>query len=248
MSHPDRETLASVTALLAEFDSGDQACGYLAGRIARHRYFVGAQLRGSEYRVLLDANFRRSGFLFYRPECAGCSECRQMRVVTAEFEPSKSQRRCMRRNTDLELSIAAPELDDERVALYEAYVTARHGGVKRPAADELESFLYRSAAPTLEVAYRTREGRLVAVSIVDFGPRYLSSVYHYFDPAEAARSLGVFSVLAEIELARDRGLDHYYLGYLIPSAQTMAYKANYRPFEWLVEGEWRRVERGDRLE
>lgn len=246
MTKPPDDHLAAVLARLYEFTSGDTECGYLPGRLSRHVNFIGGALRGSEYRALLDANFRRAGVVFYRPECAGCRACRQIRVLVREFTPTKSQRRSERRNLDLTLSIGPPELDEERADLYRRYVEHRHeAGPQTGSTEELESFLYRSAVPTLEIAYRNAAGHLIGVSILDVGPGYFSSVYHYFDPTEEHRSLGVFSVLAELELARARGLDHYYLGYWIPSARTMAYKANYRPFEILVDGEWKRVGPGD---
>ena len=55
----------------------------------------------------------------------------------------------------------------------------------------------------------------------------------------AMRSLGVFSVLHEIEWAKRHGIPHYYLGYWVHGAATMQYKANYRPHELLDRGEWR---------
>jgi len=48
----------------------------------------------------------------------------------------------------------------------------------------------------------------------------------------------VFSVLREIEWARERGIPHYYLGYWIEGCETMDYKAQYNPHELLVDGQW----------
>lgn len=249
MTDPDPDAHRRIVARMVEFANDEHACGYLEGRRARHAHFYGARLGGAEYRVLLDANFRRAGLVFYRPECGACRECRQMRVLVGEYVPTPSQRRTVKRNRDLEIEIGPPELDGERAALYRRYVESRHGnGPQRGDADELEGFLYRSVVPTLEVAYRARGGRLIGVSILDVGPGYLSSVYHFFDPAESRRSLGVFSAVREIEFAKERGLAHYYLGYLVVGARSMNYKANYRPFEWWSDGAWRRVGPGDPLE
>jgi arginyl-tRNA--protein-N-Asp/Glu arginylyltransferase len=69
----------------------------------------------------------------------------------------------------------------------------------------------------------------------------VSAVYHFYDPDERDRSLGVFSVLMEIEFARQLGVPHYYLGYWVEGAETMHYKANYRPHELWLDGQWRRA-------
>ena len=51
-----------------------------------------------------------------------------------------------------------------------------------------------------------------------------------------------FSVVQEIALARQWRVPHYYMGYWVDGCSKMDYKANFRPHEILVEGEWRRVE------
>ncbi len=238
--------LNEVLSRLFAFPGSAHDCGYLQGRVSVFDNRAGAALSGADYHRLLDANFRRAGVLFYRPNCDGCTECRQMRVLVDEFEPTKSQRRCLRRNLDLTVSVAPPSLDDEKADLYARYVRVRHdGGPQVGARNELEEFLYHSAVPTLEVEYREPNGRLVGVSILDVGREFASSVYHYFDPAEKRRSIGVYSVLAEIAFCRARGLKHYYLGYLIRGSKSMRYKADYRPFEWLIDGTWQRVVVGE---
>jgi arginyl-tRNA--protein-N-Asp/Glu arginylyltransferase len=66
----------------------------------------------------------------------------------------------------------------------------------------------------------------------------VSAVYHFYDPEHKDRSLGVFSVLAEIDWTRQLGVPFYYLGYWVEGSKTMAYKANYGPHEVLRAGRW----------
>ena len=81
--------------------------------------------------------------------------------------------------------------------------------------------------------------RLIGVGLADRCPGGLSSVYMYFDPAFAGRSLGTFSVLWEIEYCRRENLPYDYLGYYVAGCQKMAYKARFRPNEMLVgENRW----------
>ena len=93
---------------------------------------------------------------------------------------------------------------------------------------------------TVEVRYEL-DGLLIAVSILDLGRRSASSVYHYFDPDHGRRSLGVFSVLAELELCAGLGIEWYYLGLWVEDCKALCYKAAYRPHQRLSGGVWREL-------
>jgi arginine-tRNA-protein transferase len=79
------------------------------------------------------------------------------------------------------------------------------------------------------------------VSVVDRVEDGLSAVYTFFDPEREKQSLGTYAVLWQIEAARRLALPYVYLGYWIAASRKMAYKANYKPLEGLVNGEWGRV-------
>jgi hypothetical protein len=91
-------------------------------------------------------------------------------------------------------------------------------------------------------------GRLIGVSVLDRALDSLSSVYFYFDTAEdiLSRSVGVFSVLKEIEACRGEifggtlKAGWYYLGYYIEDCRKMNYKAQYNPHQLLdIGGKWK---------
>ena len=90
---------------------------------------------------------------------------------------------------------------------------------------------------TVETRYVV-DGRLFGVGILDLGRRDASSVYFYFDPDEDRRSLGVFSVLAEIEWLKRQGYRYYYLGLYVKGCAQLNYKARYLPHERLEKGQW----------
>jgi arginyl-tRNA--protein-N-Asp/Glu arginylyltransferase len=226
---------------LSLLDSDDHACSYLPNRIARTRAFAVRNMPGKLYHDFMNAGFRRSGLLVYQPVCPGCRQCLPIRVPVGGFKPSKSQRRCWRRNQDLLVRAGALELTDEKFDLYQRYMTQWHQSSPDDHSREaLESFLYQSPVDTVEFTYRDpATGALLAVGICDLSPESLSSVYFYHDPAAHKRGLGVFGALYEIDFARTNNIPYYYLGYWVAGCSTMDYKADYRPHEVLhPDGTW----------
>lgn len=82
--------------------------------------------------------------------------------------------------------------------------------------------------------YRDGTGRLCGAGIIDILPAGLSSVYFIFDPDEGRRSLGYYSVFIEASLALRMGKPFYYLGFWVPGAPTMDYKADFHPLQVAV--------------
>lgn len=223
--------------------TGEHACPYLPGRTSTNRAFWAEQMPPEVYHAFMNAGFRRSGKVVYQPSCRGCRQCMSIRVPVATFAASKSQRRAARRNADLRMEVGRPVPDAERHDLYRKYVTQWHG---KPADatdesyDEFVTFLYDSPVDTIEFGYRDGSGQLLGVGICDLCASSLSSVYFFYDPAAAARGLGTFSVLKEIEYCSTLNIPHYYMGYWVDGCGAMAYKASFRPNEVLhPDGTWR---------
>jgi arginine-tRNA-protein transferase len=65
-------------------------------------------------------------------------------------------------------------------------------------------------------------------------------VYFVYADRFADRSLGIYSVLRECELAQERGKSWYYLGYWVQGNATMAYKGRFQPRQTLdwETGNW----------
>jgi arginine-tRNA-protein transferase len=231
--------------LLSLLDSGalppgePHPCSYFPDRVARSRAFAAGQLPGAIYQGLMDRGFRRSGEVFYAMACEGCRACVPLRVPVAGFQPSRSQRRAWQRNRDVRMEVAAPVYSAAKHALYARYVAFQHPSRdSAQPAEQFRSWLYDPVVPTLEATYWLGD-QLVAATILDVTPQAVSSVYHYFEPAVAKRSLGVYSVLAEIEWTANSGRPYYYLGFWIEDSPTMHYKRRYQPNELLLDGRWR---------
>src|SRR5579862_6341396 len=65
----------------------EHPCMYKPGRTATIRALWAERMPPDLYHAFMDANFRRSGRELYQPICAGCRDCRQIRVPVASFRP-----------------------------------------------------------------------------------------------------------------------------------------------------------------
>ncbi|HUW41352.1 MAG TPA: arginyltransferase [Rectinemataceae bacterium] len=217
-------------------------CPYLEGRVWRVEEFSAPEFDPAVYESLLASGWRRSGHSFYRSLCPGCESCTPLRLDVRSFEPSRSQRRLLRLNADLALELLPPTFSEERYDLYRRYLRFQHGERGEPSDEaraSYSSFLLAGPFDTTAVAeYRDSGGRLLATGYVDILPDGLSSVYFAFDPEAARRSLGTWSVLRETRLAAELGKRYYYLGFWVPGAAKMDYKANFTPFETASRGRW----------
>ncbi|MEQ1593281.1 MAG: arginyltransferase [Thiobacillaceae bacterium] len=218
-------------------------CSYLPDRQARSQVATPAHFINSEvYSQLIRAGFRRSGQFTYRPSCETCHECIPARVRVADFAPSRTQRRCLARNSHLEARFLALTYRDEHFALYRKYQASRHagGGMDQDGSEQYTQFLLSSNVNSVLVEFRDG-GELVMVSVIDQTEDGLSAVYTFFDPEREKDSLGSYGVLWQIDLARRLELPYVYLGYWIASTRKMAYKKQYQPLEGLVEGRWQLI-------
>lgn len=241
MASPDHTLTALFGPRSVPLGRHSHDCSYLPGLTATDEAWLSTGLNPLAYHELMNRGFRRSGLVLYRPACDGCRACVPIRIPAGEFAPSRSQRRVARRNADVRVSVGAPHLTDEKYEVYRRYLHHQHGG--SPQGDDIESlreFLYASCVRSIEFEYRDPAGALLGVSIADRCPKSLSAVYHFFDPAHAQRSIGVYSVICEIAWCRENDVPWYYLGYWVQGCRAMEYKNQYRPFELLTDSGWRR--------
>jgi arginine-tRNA-protein transferase len=230
---------------LRVFHTGDHACGYWPARVARDLVLDPRDPRMPDlYPLALGWGFRRSGDIVYRPHCQGCRACVAVRIPVEQFEPNRSQRRCLARNTQVESRIVAAQRTEEQLALYQRYLRARHrgGGMDEHGGVEFDQFLIGSWSHGrfMELRERDAQGhsRLLAVAITDVVENALSAVYTFFDPDLPERSLGTLALLRQIEWARRDGRAHLYLGYWIAGHGKMDYKRRFRPLEAFDGRRW----------
>lgn len=215
-------------------------CSYLPDRLARSQVATPSFLVTTPvYSELVRRGFRRSGTFTYRPRCDECRACVPVRVEVNTFAPRRTQRRAWQHHNRLAASVHELKDKEEYFALYQRYQKTRHpdGGMENDSREQYRNFLLQSHVDSILVEFR-EQGALRMVSLVDVLEDGLSSVYTFFDPDVAHASYGTYNILWQIELCRELQLDYLYLGYWIGASSKMAYKANFRPLQGLIQGEW----------
>ncbi len=225
--------------IIRESQGEEEDCLYLPGRPARMRFRVIDRCTAEAYQGMLERGWRRFGRVFFRPACAGCGECKSLRVDVERFRPNRSMRRTLKRNRDLEVGLRRASVSEQHRELYGSYhrdMAERKGwsGKTITLLDYYRSFVEGWEDFGHELLVFDGD-RLVAVALVDLLPRAVSAVYCYYEPELRARALGVFAILKQVELARARGAPYLYLGYRIAGNASMRYKATYRPHQ-VLEG------------
>ncbi len=221
-------------------------CEYLAEQSAQSAFLISNNNDYNQsYSLLIQHGFRRSGDQMYRPHCSQCDACTPVRIHTADFKPSRIQRRTWIKNSDLLVTEKPARFEQAHYELYLRYQNIRHSGgnMAQSSQDEYIQFLSSPWSDTRFYEF-SLESQIVAVAVVDYFEDALSSVYTFFDPEMKNRSLGSYAILWEIELARRASKSLLYLGYWIPSCRKMSYKNQYKPTEAYKNGRWGLIEPG----
>jgi arginyl-tRNA--protein-N-Asp/Glu arginylyltransferase len=223
-------------------------CPYLPGRTERK---VFTELGGANAGELNDAlgriGFRRSQSVAYRPSCQGCGACVSVRVVTAKFKPNATQKKLLRRHSDLVVTACKPWTTEEQFALLRRYLASRHPGGGMAEMDEFDfaDMVEQTPVKSFVIEYREPStiegvpGKLVGACLTDQQGDGLSMIYSFFDPHHPTRDgLGTYIIADHIQRAAKANLPYVYLGYWVEGSARMQYKTRFRPIERLTASGW----------
>lgn len=158
-----------------------------------------------------------------------------LRIRLKDFRLSKSQKRILRINADLGVQNSPLDLSHlgDQCELFQLH-RIRLGEdapvkVVLPQGERNKKFCVFES------------GKLIAASFFEMGATTSYGYYAIFDPEIEWRSLGIFTMLKEIEYAREKGNEFYYLGYAFDEPTIYDYKKRFyglESYNWQTE-EWR---------
>lgn len=205
-----------------------------AGPLFIHEDFNAECVSPAEYDELLANAWRHLGTHFFRYNIAfydiDVRTVIPLRIRLSNFSLSKSQRRVLRRNGDVQTIIRPIRITPEIEALFERHKTRFTSSVPESIYDFLSRRPADSPVPGMELCVY-RGGELMAVSFFGIGENCVSGTYAAFEPSERTRSLGIFTMLKEIEFAAGAGKDLYYQGYSYEGNSYYDYKKRFRGTE-----------------
>ncbi|MFT4731580.1 MAG: arginyl-tRNA--protein-N-Asp/Glu arginylyltransferase [Gammaproteobacteria bacterium] len=187
---------------------------------------------------LTESGFRRSGEQIYRPQCLQCNQCQSIRVLARAFTISKSQKRVLLKNKDLQIKVSNENKPDY-YSLYEKYVNNVHSDGSMFPASQAQYYGFINCEWQYPIFIEALlDGELIGVAVTDKLKHGYSALYTFFEPSMSKRSLGIFFILQQIQLTADQGLPYLYLGYQVDACKKMNYKQNFYPHERFFEDKW----------
>lgn len=204
--------------------------------------FYAEQVTPAQADHLLANGWRHFGTHFFRYNLAYYeSDIRlvlPLRIRLADFRPSKSQRRVLRKNADLRTVVRAVDITSEVERMFDRHKRRFKHGVPNSIYDFLSDNPTASPCGTKELAIYDHD-RLVAISYFEEGVKSTSGIYAMFEPDDAGRRLGILTMLKEIELSISTGRQFYYQGYAYEGRSFYDYKKRFgatERFDW--KGNW----------
>ncbi len=220
-----------------DFSMLDYDCAYLPGRSVRMHYKYVQNASKTFATAVIQRGWRRFGKYFFHPTCNGCNECKSVRIDVQAYTFSKSERRTIRRNENTQIIVQKPTLTQSHIDLYNKYHAYKHekdGWSFRSISQREyhENFVDGAHDFGKEVLYIV-DGKLVGVDLIDILDDGISAIYFYYDPDYGRLSLGTYSLLYQIKLAKILELPYIYLGYWVDGCKAFAYKPKFQPQEIL---------------
>jgi len=199
-----------------------------------------------ELDALLADGWRHFGEHFFRYNIGlHESELRRvlpLRVSLADFKLSKSQRRILKKNRDLQIVVRPIEITPEKETLFAKHKQRFNHAVPRSLYDFLSFAPAAVPCEALEVCVFSQE-KLLAASFFDVGATAVSGIYAMFDMQQSSRSLGIYTMLLVIDYALENNKTFYYPGYAYEGNSFYDYKKRFsslETFDW--NGNWEKFE------
>jgi leucyl-tRNA---protein transferase len=190
--------------------------------------------------ILWSYGFRHFGTFFFRYDKSiyqnSYCDVIPLRINLKKFKYSQSQKRILRRNTDIEVKVREASIDENKQRLFESHKMRFRENIP----DSLYTFFSfdPSNIPSRAIEFDLYDiHTLIGIGYLDIGKTSTSSVYTFFDPSYGRRSLGILILLLQIRYSLENGKDYLYPGYAYKQPSFYDYKKNFYGLEFF---NWKR--------
>ncbi len=211
--------------------------------------FYAEYLTDDELDFYLSLGFRHFGIHFYRYDVGTFREKKvhvlPLRINLKYFKKSKSQKKIWNKNQHFQTRIEKTNITEEINILFDKHKNR----FKEYIPDTIYTFINEENPSEIpcnmnQVVVLDNE-KIIAVSFLDVGKNSTSSIYGMFDPDYEEYSLGIFTMLLEIEFSNLNNKSFYYPGYAYVEQSFYDYKKQFFGLESLnyYSGIWSSYER-----
>ena len=206
----------------------DKDCSYYDDKRSDMRYKYINVCSANEQAKMLERGWRRFGHMHFVPECKSCSECTTIRIDMRKHKFSKSQRRVIAKNSNLNVYLQKPSISIDHLNLFDKYHSHMNEKKSWPYSpvtpeDYHRSYVSGASSYGKELLY-FKDDKLICVALLDILVEGMSAIYCYYDHDYEHLSLGKYSILAQLSLAKQMNIPYLYLGYWIKDHYSMGYK------------------------
>lgn len=147
-----------------------------------------------------------------------------LRLDLKGFSFKKRMRKILKRNDRLfRVEIGAPYFEGDRQILYQKHKNRFEGYIPSTLRESLFGLEEENIYNTREIAVYD-DNKLIAISYFDIGSNSMASIMGLFDPDYEKYSLGIYTMIKEVEYGMTHNIQYYYPGYVVPGYKKFDYK------------------------
>lgn len=200
-----------------------------------NQYFYCLQATPDQMDRLWAQGWRHFGTFFFRYSTSVHSGKRctviPLRIDLEKFSLSRSQKRVLAKNKDVQIVIRDTTIDSVKEELFFQHIERFEDNIPSSVYDFLSEVPASVPCHNQEICVYL-ENKLIAASFLDLGETSTSAVYAMFDTQESKRSLGILTMLVAINYARELGCRYYYPGYAYREPSFYDYKKRFSGLEY----------------
>ncbi len=176
----------------------------------------------------LERGWFRSGNMLYRSTITFFQDeiyaVVRTRLPLRGFHFKKRLRKMLHRNNRLfEVRIVKSVIDEDKEQLYRQHQNRFDGYVPRT----LKEYLLEGSEESVFDSYEVQiydGGKLIGVSFFDMGTEGTASILGLYDQTYSKYSLGIYTMLKEVEYSQQTGRKYFYPGYILIGNSRFDYK------------------------